>query len=241
MSAPSAASLLDFWEAGQGLPPARRALLALSLGVAGATPLALENLAVGERDRQLLRLRELLFGERMASYIACPECRERLEIDLSTEGLRVASAPETEAPIAVTHGQREVRFRLPNCGDVNAITTIRDRTRAREVLAERCCLFPAEAEAGPLPAEVVDAFESLAAEADPQADTRIQVSCPACGRTSEVLFDAGEYLWTEISAWARRTLREIHVLASAYGWREQDVLDLSPSRRRQYLNLVMAG
>jgi hypothetical protein len=241
MSAPSAASLLDFWEAGQGLSPARRALLALSVGAAGMAPSALENLPVGERDQHLLRLRELLFGERMATHIACPECREPLELDLSTEELRVGFAPPAEAEIAVTRGHQEFRFRLPNGGDAMAVTGIRNPAQARELLAERCRLSPTEAEAGPLPDEVVDAFEARAAELDPQADTRIEVCCPACGRCSEVLFDAGEFLWVEISAWARRTLREIHLLASAYGWREQDVLALSPSRRRQYLNLVMGG
>ena len=38
-------------------------------------------------------------------------------------------------------------------------------------------------------------------------------------------------------AWARRTLRDVHVLARAYGWREADVLALSPTRRQIYVEL----
>lgn len=241
MSPPATARLLDFWEAGQGLSPARRAVLLLSVGASGIVASELEDLAVGERDQHLLRLRELLFGERMASHIACPNCRECLELDLGTADLPVGSGVEAETSIAVMRGSAEYRFRLPTCGDAIAVTRIPEMARAREFLAERCRLSPADPESLPLPAEVVDAFEARAAEVDPQADTRIQVCCPACGETSEVLFDIGEFLWAEISAWARRTLREVHVLASAYGWREGEVLALSPRRRRHYLTLVANG
>ena len=40
------------------------------------------------------------------------------------------------------------------------------------------------------------------------------------------------------TAWAVRLLGEVHELASAYGWREHDVLALSPWRRQAYLQMV---
>ena len=43
--------------------------------------------------------------------------------------------------------------------------------------------------------------------------------------------------WLEIDAWARRTLRDVHALASAYAWSERDVLALSPTRRTLYREL----
>ncbi len=76
------------------------------------------------------------------------------------------------------------------------------------------------------------------AEADPLADARLALSCPACGRPWEAAFDVVAFLWGELDAWARRTFAEVHALASAYGWREADVLALSPERRRIYLDLV---
>jgi hypothetical protein len=50
----------------------------------------------------------------------------------------------------------------------------------------------------------------------------------------------GEYLWTEVRAAARRLLLEVHALASSYGWREADVLEMSPPRRHAYLSMVGA-
>jgi hypothetical protein len=35
-------------------------------------------------------------------------------------------------------------------------------------------------------------------------------------------------------------LREVHILASAYGWREDDILAMSPARRRIYLEMLRA-
>jgi hypothetical protein len=53
-----------------------------------------------------------------------------------------------------------------------------------------------------------------------------------------VLFDAGSFFWSELGAWARRLLHEIHSLARAYGWSESEILTLSPARRQAYLELI---
>ena len=76
------------------------------------------------------------------------------------------------------------------------------------------------------------------AAADPQADVELALSCPACGHAWPAAFDIASFLWTEVDAWARVLLHEIHALASAYGWREADILALSPRRRRAYLELI---
>jgi len=46
------------------------------------------------------------------------------------------------------------------------------------------------------------------------------------------------YLWNEIDAWAYRTLQEVHTLAKAYGWSEEEILRLSAWRRHFYISLV---
>jgi hypothetical protein len=43
-----------------------------------------------------------------------------------------------------------------------------------------------------------------------------------------------------VEDWASRLLLEVHALASVYGWSERDVLNLSPRRRRLYLDMVGA-
>ena len=46
------------------------------------------------------------------------------------------------------------------------------------------------------------------------------------------------FLWNDVDRWARALFGTVDTLARAYGWREADVLALSPRRRRVYLNLA---
>jgi hypothetical protein len=78
------------------------------------------------------------------------------------------------------------------------------------------------------------------ATSDPQADVQIQLLCPACSSTWEQDFDISSFLWAEIDTWARRLLADVHVLARAYGWDEDQILALSPLRRHAYLEMVSA-
>ena len=66
----------------------------------------------------------------------------------------------------------------------------------------------------------------------------LSLSCPDCGHCWDVPFDIVSYFWGELHVWAQRVLREVHTLASAYGWREADILGLSPLRRELYLQMV---
>jgi hypothetical protein len=89
-----------------------------------------------------------------------------------------------------------------------------------------------------LPEAVVQEINRRMAEADPQADVQVTVSCAACGVAWQAMFDIASFLWGEVDRWARRMLHEVHVLASAYGWTEAEILRLGPWRRRVYLGLA---
>jgi hypothetical protein len=52
------------------------------------------------------------------------------------------------------------------------------------------------------------------------------------------VFDAGEFLWREVAARARRLVYEVHALARYYGWREADILSMTGRRREAYLEMV---
>jgi hypothetical protein len=75
------------------------------------------------------------------------------------------------------------------------------------------------------------------AAADPRADVELALACPACAHEWTAAFDAAAFLWSELDAWTRRTLHDVHTLATAYGWTEAEVLALG-RRRHVYLELV---
>jgi hypothetical protein len=68
----------------------------------------------------------------------------------------------------------------------------------------------------------------------------LSLACPDCGNAWKQDFDILSFFWAELDAWARRLLSDVHVLASTYGWTEEQTLSLSPLRRRAYLEMVMA-
>ena len=107
---------------------------------------------------------------------------------------------------------------------------------------ERCieaaCKNAEMIDAAALPHDVVEAVGTAMALADPQAEVRIALTCPSCSHQWSSLFDILSFLWGEIEDWARRLMAEVHVLASAYGWSEREIVALSPRRRRMYLEMV---
>ena len=114
--------------------------------------------------------------------------------------------------------------------------------RARERLLERCVLDArdpngAAMAARALPQAVLAELAKQMESADPGAVVELSFDCPACHHSWQEVFDISSFLWREIHAWAQRTLRDVHMLARAYGWGEADVLALSPTRRQVYLEL----
>jgi hypothetical protein len=241
MRALSAAQLLNAWERGLAQSHGQRALLLLTLACADTPPEVLARLSVGQRDLHLLNLRELLFGSRLASLVTCPACEETLELEMTVADLRLPPAGESAASV-FAHNGYEVSFRVPNSLDLASLSHGADAGGNREKLV-RSCLLSAQHlgnETAPeeLPAEVVTALAKRMAEADPQADVQIALHCPQCAHEWLSPLDIATFLWSEIHAWAGRLLREVHALASAYGWRERDIVAMAPWRRHAYLEMI---
>jgi len=241
MRALSAHELLDAWEKCLGRPPHERALTLLS-ALGGGDAGALSRLSIGRRDGALLELRERVFGPRLTSLASCPACGERMEMELEVGDLLVEQHDEQPASLALRAGDYDVLFRLPDTNDLAALAPCEDAPEAARALLSRCVLSARlgdeEVDAARLPPEVLEAVGSRMGEADPQGDMRLALVCPACAHAWQESFDIGQFLWGELNAWAARTLGEVHRLAKAYGWREADILSLSPQRRRIYLDMV---
>jgi hypothetical protein len=75
-------------------------------------------------------------------------------------------------------------------------------------------------------------------DAEDPAEILIDMRCPACACSWQIEFDIASYFYSELTALARRLLEEVHILASAYGWSERDILTMPPGRRRFYLERV---
>lgn len=227
-----AAGLLAVWERVRDETRARRGALLLELlGAEGAAVWP-----IGRRDAALLALREEHFGRKLECLTSCPECDEAIELEFETRDIRAAAA--NDAAVMIPWDGRELRARLPNSEDLEAIATLEEPVESRRQLLARCLNGSADGVA------ITDDLLALAgqrmSEADPQAEVELALRCPHCTRAWTAPFDIAEFLWTEWSAHAERLLAEVHDLARAYGWREDDILSLSPARRAAYLKMIAA-
>jgi hypothetical protein len=241
MATLSAPDLLAVWERGLQQNALNRALTLAAAAGSGANPEALRRLNIGRRDAALLDLREEVFGPELVGLVACPRCQGNLELNLNINSLR--SATEAIPEQSLTVGDFSLLLRLPNSDDLEHLAGI-PAEEARRRLFELCVL-EARSDGGALTAEdlprqVMDQAAEKLAEMDPQAEMELSLSCPGCGHQWREAFDIASFLWSELNAWAQRLLAEVHVLARAYGWRESDVLALSATRRRFYLEMVGA-
>ena len=237
------------WEQGLGRSSLQQGLIMLAATNPDIALHEVAKLTIGERDRRLLDLRERLFGSNLVNVVACPNCNVRVEWNN-----RIADvlAPAQEQARQTAQGNSfkfekdsySIRFRLPTSLDVVSVSDDVNLENAAYNLCTRCVLS-AEYDGEDCPVEVIPAsvIELIGEQMellDPQAEIRMDLICPDCAHSWEVLFDIASFLWTEFNDWAERTLHTIHRLARAYGWSEQDILKLSPLRRRLYLGMVGA-
>lgn len=240
MRTPKPRELLQVWERGAGQPALTRALILLAVASPEQDNEALASWNIGRRDGLLLNLRGALFGPEIRCLTDCTNCGEQIELNFRIGDVRVPHGETGRAYRIATHGY-EVQFRLPDSADLLALQGA-PPSQAEGHLLSRCILGArienGEVAAVELPAPVLSALSQAMSEADPQAEVLLEVSCPSCTAVAPALFDIVSHLWTELDAWARRMLREVHALALAYGWSEAEILRMSARRRRAYLDLL---
>jgi hypothetical protein len=229
----TAADILEVWEQAALQPQVERALAMLGAACPELTRSQLAELDLGQRDAWLWRLRELTFGPQLAAFTECPRCQERLEFALDVTSLRqqLGASPQL---LELTTAAGTLRFRLPTSEDLRAIRDRVELAQAQRALALRCLTAPPEE----LSEQAVLEMAQRMQQCMPAADVTLAMQCPACAHEWQSWLDVVNFLWSEIAARARRLLREVHLLASAYGWRESDILALSPPRRQAYLGML---
>lgn len=243
----SATELLALWDAGQTRHPIDRALLALALAMPEEAPDELADRPVGWREVNLLALRNATFGSALDGYAPCPCCGSLMEFSLDGDALLdELPAPPSEARIEFDGRQ----WRLPSSRDQAMIFDAPDAETAVGRLLERCRIDEISTPDGTAAVNTKKDAKSMTSPTligelefrmealDPAANIRLGMQCSDCGHLWEAVLDVGSCFWDELGTRASQLLESVHRLASAYGWREADILALSPARRAAYLNMI---
>lgn len=173
-------------------------------------------------------------GDDVDGVLTCDGCAALLDVRLRLSDL----FDDSPAPEGRDRG-RGIRFALRSPtprdlaaagGNADAYGSLLRRcvTRADGAAVDPAALSPADL------AEIDSALESLAGAALPL----LRATCPDCGGAATGALDVADLLWRHVEVAARAVLRDVSQLAAAFGWREADVLALTPLRRSAYLALV---
>lgn len=232
---------MRLWDLGNEVPHYERALLMLALSLPADTDDDPAKWVIGRRDARLFDLREVLFGEDLISVVKCRKCSVQLEMNLKTTDLRVPDAAPDQVNFSFTlaDGEYQGTLRLPNSYDLRAMAN----APSREELIRRClCEMRRDDKSvlqEPFSVATLDALIQQIENADPQAIVELALTCADCKYKWLSIFDIVSYLWEEIRSLAEITMREVHLLASTYGWSEEDIISMNRRRRQRYLEIIL--
>jgi hypothetical protein len=242
---PQAADLIEAWERGTMCSVAARGLVLLRT-VRPESEAELADKPVGWIAGELLMLRAAVLGPTLVCLVDCPRCQAITESEIAIDQLIGPRETTVPKPRHETHllreGDHEIEFRLPTSMDLLALSG--DPGAAAHSLARslivRATAAGVDVSTEDLPQAVREGLERAVLTQDPLSHIELALTCPACGVEWPEPFDAAEFVWTELSAVVRRLLTEVARLASAFGWREADILAMSVARRQSYLELLAA-
>ena len=229
-SASCESRVLDLWEQAVGLDRWRREDVLLAAADASSRRL-------GARNAALLAVRAALFDRAWPLKSRCPACASQCEFEVDSLALAgELSRQETTEFATFDWAGFSVRARAPTVDDLAAVSRQPDAANAGRALLGRC-LTGALDLANADEAEIEELSRHLE-RLDPGAAVGFALRCPACKHEWSAIIDVGAALWTEVQHAAEQSLIEVDALARAYGWTEEEIMRLSPTRRAAYLQLV---
>lgn len=212
-------------------------LLIEAPSIASVVPGDAADLALADRDRLLATLYSECFGDRIEGSVQCPECGELRDIDFSLEALQRslepenprADGPNAEGVYTLGDGRQ---FRLPTSRDLDAVAAL-SSDKARVALLERCLVSGD-------PAIDPETVEAAMEEVGPVLNLDLPRTCPECQAPQSVHFSIESYLMHALAHERQWLIREVHYLATAYGWSLKEILGLLRRDRRAFVSVIDA-
>jgi hypothetical protein len=201
------------------------------------TPVDWSTLPAANVGGVALLIRRAWLGDAIRTDATCPvpECGERIDVSFEIERYIAHHRPRRPRAVAASDEDgwyalrgANVRFRIPTTADVLAAI---DADSPAVALTERCMQGTAT---GSLARRIDRALAAMA----PRLESFVGGTCPSCGQEVSLRFDPVSYTLTELRDSFSGLYLETHLLASAYGWQEAEILALPRHRRRRYAALV---
>jgi hypothetical protein len=204
------------------------------------------SLPLGARIARLLCILRLTTeDEALATTLRCShdDCRHDFAIALPFAALAAQAADAAPAAQIVQFPLGDaapLTLRLPTGRDQAAW---RERHFDNQDDALTAIVRSLAVEPAALPDLAPDRLAPLAAAmeaADPLVAFTVETTCAHCHRPVGLDVDLEGVALQQLARLRREALRDVHELATHYGWTEPDVLAIPPRRRAEYQRLIAA-
>jgi hypothetical protein len=221
------------------------------------------ELLVADRQYLLLKLRQATFGDVVQANLFCPwaDCGRPASIKFKIDDLPVDEAAERAPFYAMTLSaeaaggegddpgnelRREVRFRLPNGADQEALSPLLAGNEAgalsmllaRAIQSVGTLSPPSVEDAAALSSMARAEIEAEMERVAPKVELNIETTCPECGRGFLVPFDLQRFFFGELRTNADLLYRQVHYLAYHYHWGESEIMTMPGTKRQRYVELL---
>ncbi len=199
---------------------------------------AWDELPAADLGAIALSIRRAWLGDtiRTQGFCADPSCHEPMDIAFGISAYLGYHRPR--ACRGARPGPRAgwfelagggVSFRLPTIGDLLTAVSAPDP----ELCLRQRCVDPAI-----IPAAVARRVSRAMYVLAPGVLGPVTAQCPACGGEVVLQFDPLAYALAELRDAASDLYEQVHLLASAFGWPEHDILAMPRQRRARYAALI---
>lgn len=196
--------------------------------------------SLAQRLQYLLQLVKATRGDALVLDVNCPhdDCRTSVELPIQ---LSWFMQPVADEPLECRVDEHTcLQLRLPNGYDQLAWMNLDDRSDQEALMARSLLLSVNNQPAGEIDVDArwLSCMEQTLETRDPLMTLELESDCPNCGRHFSLPLDLEQQLLSLLQQEQAHLYRQIHVLAQHYHWNENDIMDLSPRRRRYYLDLL---
>jgi len=239
----STAQLMQLWESARAAPSCQFGVVILRFAAPELSEEQLLNMSTGARDGLLLRVRLQWFGPLVQSSTPCTSCKLPIEADLDLQQFTpplTLKAPYSECSykgktirVRGLRVKDEIEYATRGLSGAKATSFILDKVIAKQCFDRQNVLK--EIENDPAFFKQIEEHMEIA---DPWATVWLNLACQECKAEHSLLFDIKDILYNDLQNWFAEIMEQIHILARAYGWSEQEILSLSSQRRLWYCRRV---
>jgi len=201
------------------------------------------QLTACDRDRLLAAIYRRIYGNRVDSSVFCAACGEVFDLHFDLTDLMDTLLPSTETELIQTQTDRSyllpegIRFRLPTAEDELSVIGMLQED-AETLLLQRCMLKPETREMEKDGEDLLTKIQSAMAALAPLVDTELDAKCPECSHLQQVHFDLQHFLLQALCNDRTQLMRDLHILATAYGWGLNEILGMTRSQRKSLVAMV---